>query len=185
MRKIVLRLRNGKVVAFQADLTTFEELKEKIIKEGIEIDFSNAAFVERSTKASYGRIPDAILPPGDLIFFVVPVRTKLGVDVDEMSYNELRKYVSLLNKTKNALISLEGSKREIVQRVKDYDNTSNQLTNQSSDLNNLEIIEDHAKAILQLVEGIKSKVNAETPPVYAVSIKELEAEAEVLVSLFD
>ena len=89
MRNINLKLLTQREpVRLQTSATTFGELKEEIVKAGVSIDFSNAQFIERVTKAEFGHIDSALLPPGDILLYVVPVKTKLGANVDALSYKE-------------------------------------------------------------------------------------------------
>lgn len=181
MRKIVLKMLNGRVENLESNCVTVGDLKADIQKAQIELDLSNAGFVERATKASYGAIPEAILPSGDLFLFVVPLRTKLGGEqtnavLENLSYNELRSYVSKLNKETGANISLQGSRLDILERLKDREESPENTSV-------IEEIKMHAAKIIELVDNIKLE-KASSNLVYSVSFDELEAESKKIAEFF-
>jgi hypothetical protein len=81
------------------------------------------AFVEKTTLSEYGKIDEALLPAGDCIFFVLPIKNKAGLDLNSieelktLNYNELRTYCALINEVKDAKIDQSGSRVDILNRA--------------------------------------------------------------------
>lgn len=178
MRNINLKLLTQREpVRLETSATTFGELKEEIVKAGVSIDFSNAQFIERVTKAEFGHIDSALLPPGDILLYVVPVKTKLGAtDVDALSYKELRNYVVLLNKERGAKISFLGSKETMLKKVKEF--LSEEKTESPVDK-----IKAMAESILEQVTLLKSYAKARNDVVYQVTLDDLDVEINELKKL--
>ena len=183
----------------------FGELKQELkqIDWGRNINFNSVQFIERTTKVAYGNVDEAILPAVDSIFIVVPTQTKSGriVDLDSMTYNGLRTYVSKLNRDQKAGIDMSGSKEAILVRVKAYLNKStvNDVP-QTSQSAQEECVCRPATAN-ELGRGIKNMVDAlvnmaETPKVVepelnpkdelvvSVTVGDLDEEAKKLAKCF-
>lgn len=177
MRNIDLKLLTQREpVRLETSATTFGELKAEIVKAGVNIDLSNAQFIERVTKAEFGHIDSALLPPGDILLYVVPVKTKLGANVDALSYKELRNYIVYLNKERGAKISFLGSKEAMLNKVKEF---LSEEKNESP----VDKIKAMAESILEQVTLLKSYAKARNDVVYQVTLDDLDVEINELKKL--
>lgn len=180
----------------EAEVSTFGQLKEAVLSSEFadKINFDGVKFIERNSKAEYGSIDEAILPAGDLLFFVTPTKTDSGTDefvvksvdeINEMGYNELRSYGSQANHLLDADIDLSGKRDDILPRVIDF-------------VENLGVTEDSIDEIPTLlsdaIELISKAIEMylalpeESRPEYAiegVTVEELQAEAERLKQLLN
>jgi len=126
-RKVTLKLTTQKdLIHIESDARTFGELQ----KEVPDVRFDGLRVVERSTKVTLQN-PDAILPAGDFILFLVPEKVKSGMskkkeglkklkNLDDANYNELRSHASYLNNMKNARISMNGATDDLRKAIKAY-----------------------------------------------------------------
>jgi len=129
MRNIKFKLlTQQQVETLTTDARTFGQMVEAINASDFagKINLKGVKFIERETKVEYGSINDALLPVGDCLFFVTPVKTKSGAnvlpweDVDNMSYQELRTYGASLNTENNAGIALTGKRTDILNAFRVY-----------------------------------------------------------------
>lgn len=83
MRTIKFKLLTQNLpVTLETNATTYAELEKDIMSTDLadKINLGNVKLIERLTKAEYGSVPDAVLPEGDIMFFVTPKKTKSGVE---------------------------------------------------------------------------------------------------------
>ena len=198
MRKISFKLlTQNQLVSIDTNARTFGELKEAVSNSGLEgvVTFGDNQFLERVTKASFGQIDEALLPQGDCIFFVLPLKTKSGSDLDNMSYQELRSYGSFLNKTEDAGINLHGKREDVLEAVKAYEKAKAKVAKKiakkaakeaakeeaPAENSNIAIIKECAAKILEAVAKLEEVAGEEYA--YTLTLKELQAEAEELNNL--
>lgn len=181
MRKISFKLlTQSSLVSIETSARTFGELKTAVSEAGLEISFTNNQFIDKATKVAYSKIDDAVLPATECILFVVPLQTKSGVDVDSMTYLQVRDYVSELNKTQGAKISIIGSAETLRNKVKEF--LGGTVPASSIDVKAcLQSIRESCTNILDQVDVLESMpVNTPEEVAFAVTLKELQAEAEAL-----
>ena len=125
-REVMLKLTSQKdVVKHQTSARTFEELK----KEMGNIKWSGMRVVERATKVTL-QAPDALLPAGDFVLFLVPEKVKSGTkteggieklkDIENASYNECRSHMSWLNRNKGTNFNMSGGTDDLRLRLMEY-----------------------------------------------------------------
>jgi len=103
----------------QTSARTWGELSNKIGE-----NFSKSKVVLQESRLTLENT-EAALPTGPFTLFVFPRQSKAGIsnkdrDWSKMKYNELRSVASKLNKTKNAGISMGGSKDAIAVGVSKF-----------------------------------------------------------------
>lgn len=127
MREVVIKLTGQKdLIKHQSSAMTFGDLK----KELKQVKWSGMRVVERSTKATL-QLPDAVLPQGDFILFLVPEKVKSGMvktsggmsrigNINTANYNELRSHMSWLNRNKAANFDMSGGTEDLRKRLLKY-----------------------------------------------------------------
>lgn len=85
-RKIRIFTSKGAKETIETSATTWGDLKPQVEEH---YDLSNLQPTESVNKATLVH-KDAVLPEGDFVLFLRPVRTKSGVDYDSRSFTELR-----------------------------------------------------------------------------------------------
>lgn len=203
MRTIKFKLltqQHLETIAITTPLFTFGDLKTHILNSDItdKINFNNVKFFERTTKAEYGAFDDAILPTGNLLFFVTPTKTDSGVDeairilslseITKMTYNELRTYISKLNKTTDTQINLQGTRSDIITRYAHWiqlgsTDNNKETIEENPDEKSDDIVKLLTHSLSLIEKAIKLYSELPKPEEYAidgVTIKELEKEATQL-----
>lgn len=105
-------LRSNIIFSIDTDARTMQELRTEILKNSELVakfdvrhnsNLSEISLIDRHTKTSY-HLDDAILPPGDALFFVSLTKSDgggyvpgMGERWEEFSYNQLRELCALLN----------------------------------------------------------------------------------------
>jgi hypothetical protein len=188
-RKVTLKLTTQKdLVVRESEARTFGELKSEFS----DIKFDGMRVVERSTKNTL-QMDDAILPATDFVLFVVPEKVKSGyhmpvIDVETASYNELRSYISTLNKIKNANIPINGKIENLRNGLRQYlkgTETPDDLKPVVEEATSIEIIQECKnqinRAIDTLIEVVE-KASATSVPaeeyVIKTTLKDLENEVD-------
>lgn len=181
----------------EAEVTTFGQLKDAVLKSefGSKINFNGVKFIERNSKAEYGSIDEAILPAGDLLFFVTPTKTDSGLGdsfevmpveaLEEMGYNELKSYGSKVNHELGEEIDLSGKRDDILERLVDW--TENlEIPEESIDAIPT-LLSDAIELISQAIEMYLAMPEGERPEyaIEGVTVEELQAEAERLKQLLN
>lgn len=199
MRKIRLKLlTQSQLVTLNTEAYTFAELQKEVENHPELKDVvvsGKSQFIDNATKAVYGTIPDAILPVGDCLMYVVPTQTKLGCDVptksavEQMTYTELRSLGSKLNKENGATIDLSGKRVDVLERVVNWldsleeDDVKEPQSEEESSTEDK--IVAYANKIIALVEDLKKeRVALDESVAFATTYAELEAEANRLKNLF-
>lgn len=184
MRKISFKLlTQSSILSIDTDATTFGQLKEEVKVNGLDVSFENNQFIDRATKVSYGAIDEAILPVVDSIFFVVPLKTKSGMNVDSMSYLQVRQAIIDENK-KGARLSILGSTDTLKARLKDYilttgvEETSNETLAEC-----IQIIRENVTNILDQVEILETLKVGKEEVLFGVTLDQLKEEGEQLRKL--
>ena len=161
MRNISLKLltqRNIEIVS--TDATTFGGLKAAIGRNtnlNGKIAFGDVQFIERNSKAVFGDIEDATLPEGDLIMFVVPKKTKSGMDCpdfDNMTKLELVKFADNLNNNYGADIDTTETFEYIQEQIEEF---IDDYVEPSDTQEKLYSIADTLRDLAVQVEGIADK----------------------------
>ena len=183
MRKISFKLlTQSSLVSIETSARTFGELKTAVSEAGLgdAVSFANNQFIDKATKVAYSKIDDAVLPATECILFVVPLQTKSGVDVDSMTYLQVRDYVSELNKTQGAKISIIGSAETLRNKVKEFLGANEPVP--SVDMKAcLQAIREACTTILDQVDVLESMpVSTPEEVAFSVTLKELQNEAENL-----
>lgn len=190
MRKIKFKLlTQQQIEVLVTDVRLFGEMINVILKSDLadKIKVGEVKFIERETKTEYGNINEAILPAGDCLFFVTPIKTKSGMnildwdEITDMSYKELRTYGSQLNNENGACIILTGNRDDILDSFKMWHVT----------LSNDEMVEeDYTVILLQAIKLIEEAIilgkaeNIEYA-INGVTFEELEKEALLLKNLLN
>ena len=180
-RNVTLKLTTQKdLVVVESDARTFGELKRELTN----IKWDGMRVVERSTKNTL-QMDDAVLPATDFILFLVPEKVKSGakIDIDNSNYNDLRSHISMLNKVKNAGLSMDGKVDELRKTLKKYykqtpAETTNSELAQTADP--IATIEECRVKINEAIDTIIANANFrsvdKTEYIIKTSIKDLEEE---------
>ena len=196
MRKISFKLlTQASLEKIEANVTTFGDLKRAITNSSIarKINFNEVKFIEKNTKAEFGSIDEAILPAGDLLFYVTPVKTKSGLNItpenflqfsqeevinfmDSLGYNEIRTFGSKLNSLNpSAKISLTGTRADICENVCDF------ILEEFENMPDIETLKDNLTEAIELITVVKEALDKGV----IGSFDELQAEAERLSKLLN
>lgn len=193
MRTITFKLLTQvQVEKIQSNARTFGELKEELLNGVLKdkINFEESIkFIEKSNLTEYGNIPEAILPAGDCLFFVTPVKNKAGMDIlsteqlSKMGYNELRAYGSALYHEYGGKIDMSGKKVDVLENIINY---ANELASEELDLE----IEENTEVKIILLSAISLIERAigklkENNYVEGITYEELEVEALRLKNLLN
>jgi len=172
-RNVTLKLTTQKdLINIESDARTFGELKAQLK----DVKWDGMRVVERSTKNTL-QMDDAVLPATDFVLFLVPEKVKSGakIDIDNSSYNDLRSHISMLNRVKNAGLSLDGKVDDLRSILKNY---YGEVPAQAID--QIAVIEECRikinEAIDAIIESTKSKTVDKTEYVFKTSVKDLEEE---------
>lgn len=178
-RNVTLKLTTQKdLIVVESDARTFGELKKQLTN----VKWDGMRVVERSTKNTL-QMDDAVLPATDFVLFLVPEKVKSGaeLDIDNSSYNDLRSHISMLNKVKNAELSLDGKVDDLRATLKQY---YGQIPAETED--QIAVIEEcRAKineAIDAIIENAKTNPVEKTDYVFKTSLKDLEEEVSEIKS---
>ena len=172
-RNVTLKLTTQKdLINVESDARTFGELKNQLK----DVKWDGMRVVERSTKNTL-QMDDAVLPATDFVLFLVPEKVKsgAGIDIDNSSYNDLRSHISMLNRVKNAGLSLDGKVDDLRTSLKKY---YGQIPAEAED--QIAIIEECRAKINEAIDAIlevaKTKSVDKTEYVFKTSVEDLEQE---------
>ena len=172
-RNVTLKLTTQKdLINVESDARTFGELKNQLK----DVKWDGMRVVERSTKNTL-QMDDAVLPATDFVLFLVPEKVKsgAGIDIDSSSYNDLRSHISMLNRVKNAGLSLDGKVDDLRTSLKKY---YGQIPAEAED--QIAIIEECRAKINEAIDAIlevaKTKSVDKTEYVFKTSVEDLEQE---------
>jgi len=183
MRKIRFKLLTQiQLETIESNARTFGELKEQVQNSLIsdKIRFDGVQFIERETKAAYGAINEAILPQTDLLFYVQPLETKSGVDFENMSYTDLYKLCSKLNRENNAGIKFNQlPKYKIIENLKKHYNA---VKTEETKVSKSIIVNKLNNVISQLIEIAEILNDSSFGEDYAIAVtlEEIEKESQQL-----
>lgn len=158
-RKIVLKLTTQKdLIHVESDARTFGELKKQLK----DVMWDGMRVVERTTKNTL-QMDDAVLPATDFVLFLVPEKVKSGadIDIDSSTYNDLRSHMSMLNKTENAGLSLDGKTENLRNTLREYYEKKKSCANSKEDL-------------IALIEECKEKINSAIDELIKIAKREDE-----------
>lgn len=182
-RNVTIKLTTQKdLIVVESNARTFGELKKQLPN----IKWDGMRVVERSTKNTL-QMDDAVLPAIDFVLFLVPEKVKSGADInpDTASYNDLRSHLAMLNRLKNAGLSLDGKVEDLRERLRQYQSgTISAKAAPAIDI--LSVIEEcRAKinnAIDAIIETVQSQPVDKTQYVFKTSIQDLEQELNEIKS---
>ena len=152
MRTIRFKLLASNVIEMQSSARTFSELKREISNNSNlagKISFGSVQLIDKDTKAVFGAIDDAVLPEGDCLFFVVPLKTKSGIkpNLDSMSLTELQTLADkIMEDDEDAWIDTDQNWGDLCSDISDY-------------YDNLPEIEHPLDAVIEKLQGIKSDID--------------------------
>ena len=173
-RNVTLKLTTQKdLVVVSSDARTFGELKRATPN----VKWDGMRVVERATKNTL-QVDDAVLPATDFVLFLVPEKVKSGIDVKNANYNDLRSHMSMLNKVKEAGLSLDGKVDDLRNRLIAYQKGTDNLTAEEGQDQIAVIEECRAKintAIDTIIANAKVKIDS-TEYVFKTSVEDLETE---------
>ncbi len=183
MRKIRFKLLTQiQLETIESNARTFGELKQEVLNSEIsdKIKFDGVQFIERETKAAYGAIADAILPQTDLLFYVQPLETKSGVDFENMSYTDLYKLCSKLNRENNAGIKFNHlTKSEIIRNIENYYRMVDVKNNKASKSVVVSKLDSVIAQLIEISQILQESTLGEDYAI-AVTLDELEKESQQL-----
>jgi len=195
MRTIKFKLlTQQQLETIKVTVTTFGELKTEILKSEMaeKINFDGVKFIERNSKAEYGSIDEAILPIGDLLFFVTPTKTDSGCgdtqsplkpisEIEDMSYNEIRTYISLLNKAETSAIDLTGTRNDIIARYIEWFNTIEILADDEIEDGSIQDLLYQSITLIEKAIILYSKLPENKQfAIEGITVEQLQEEAELL-----
>lgn len=197
-RNVTLKLTTQKdLIVVESDARTFGELKKQLTN----IKWDGMRVVERTTKNTL-QMDDAVLPATDFVLFLVPEKVKSGavkkINVETASYNDLRSHISMLNKVKNAGISMNGKVEDLRKALKKFyakDVVAAPKTSEKEDCkceestDPIAIIEECRVKINEAIDAILENARMEasapvdtTEYVFKTSIEDLEKEVSDIKS---
>ncbi len=126
-----------------------------------DFDLSNLQAAESVGKTTLVH-RDAVLPSGDFILFLRPVKTKSGVDYEDMSYSELRD--RLTETDKRDFLSVYGinftqaSKAQLIEFFTDFQDVVEEDENTSNDLRTTALV-SFATSLLTAALGVLEQIH--------------------------
>jgi len=186
-------LTQAQLETFETSATTLGEMKAEIrrnpeLLRKFDVNpnstLDEVQFIERSTKTTYHQ-NDAILPTTDATMFVSVIKSKGGVDVEDMQAflneiddacrTELEDFAYDLNDENNADIDLDGSKsnlyNEILEFVEEQIEKAEQVETSNAELGS---ILEMGYSFLNTLQEYAAKQGA----IDSTLLKELQGEAE-------
>lgn len=197
-------LTQAQLEEFSTSATTLGEMKREIRnnpdllrKFGVNpnSNLDEVQFIERSTKSTYS-MNDAVLPSGDATLFVSVIKSKAGVELDEMrkyssiidekSRYALELFAKRLNEENDADIDLDGSRSNLYEDILDTieeaiaEHEISMETEKVSERNLEELVEKGYQLISILIDFLTEVEGFDTE-----TRRELQEEAQKIQSYFD
>lgn len=189
MRTITFKLlTSANLEEFQTNARTFGELKSEIKRDSRMsqlISFGNVKLFERSTKAEFGSLDEAILPEGNCVMFVVPNKTKSGarINLENATIAKLKVEArAIMNKDGNAYFDLGGSAAELYDELSEYYDENPETPNNSVVIDRIVSDLNQATSILNNVISTLLEANLVDVEELSSEAIQLQAEAKALIS---
>lgn len=171
-RKITIFTTKRTPVEIESSATVWGDLKEEVLNEGFDLtNLRPSESVNKTTLISN----DAVLPEGEFVLFLQPIKTKAGLDLYSLSFRELR---SMLTEDMKVFLStfVDGknwtqlSTSDLCRGIEAYNSQQESQTGNDTQSESVAVVEELTD--LQKVKNAKQLLEEVKETTFEVSVEE-------------